>query len=63
MCKTCPDNKPYQPSAWFNHIWMLHQLQQGGYPFRANDLELSEWLALAEMKQAIETPAEIPTNR
>lgn len=50
MCQTCQDNKPFKPSPWFNHIWMLYQLQQGGYPFAKNDLELTEWLAIAEMK-------------
>ncbi len=58
MCKTCPHNKQFQTSAWFNHIWMIYQLQQGGYPFAKNDLEISEWLAIAEMKQAVETPPE-----
>jgi len=58
MCLTCPQQKPYKPTAWFNHIWMIYQLQQGGYPFKANDLTLVEWMALAEMKAAVDHPSE-----
>jgi hypothetical protein len=58
MCVACPDNLAYQTSPWFDHIWMIYQMQQAGYPFEKNDLELTEWLALTEMKQAVETPPE-----
>lgn len=39
---------------WFSHIWFLYRLQLGGYPFARNDLSVDEWLAVADMKEAIE---------
>jgi len=54
MCSQCPAKEPYEPSEWFSHIWFLHTLQQSGYPFRPDDLSLEQWLALGEMKLAIE---------
>jgi hypothetical protein len=32
----------------------LHSLQEAGYPFGRNDLDLDEWLALGQMKHDLE---------
>ncbi len=39
---------------WFNHVWFLYRLHIGGYPFAKNDLSVDEWLAIGELKEAIE---------
>lgn len=33
----------------------LYSLQNGGYPFAANELDVEEWLAIGELKIAMET--------
>lgn len=58
MCATCPHSQPAETGPWFNHVWHLYRLQQGGYPFEKNDLDVEEWLGLAELKAAMETPPE-----
>jgi hypothetical protein len=32
----------------------LHSLQQAGYPFGRNDLDLYEWLAIGQLKHDLE---------
>ncbi|HHT9137386.1 MAG TPA: hypothetical protein ACFYEK_09115 [Candidatus Wunengus sp. YC60] len=53
-CKTCEANKEHEPSEWFNHIWFFYALQRGGYPFRANDLTVDEWMDLGLLKEELE---------
>jgi hypothetical protein len=53
-CAACEKREPYEPSAWFDHIWFLYRLQRGGYPFAANDLAIEEWQALGELTEALE---------
>jgi len=60
MCSACPDREPYKTTPWFDHIWKLTSLQRAGYPFDKNDLSLAEWIAIGEMKAAIDEPPEIP---
>ncbi len=50
MCSQCEGREKYQPSEWFNHIMFLYGLQRGGYPFRANDLTIDEWLDLGTVR-------------
>jgi len=58
MCGTCEARDGVEISDWFGHIWFLYRLQQGGYPFAANDLTVDEWLGLAELKAALDEPPE-----
>lgn len=55
MCPQCelrPD--VYEPNAWFQHVWFLYSLQQGGFPFGKDDLTIAEWLDIGELKKAVE---------
>ncbi len=54
MCSQCEHREPYEPSEWFNHIWFLYSLQQGGYPFDANDLTIEEWIDIGILRSEIE---------
>jgi len=54
VCAACESNKDYEPSAWFIHIQWLYRLQQSGYPFEKDDLDIEEWLGIGEMREAIE---------
>jgi len=47
-------NQVDEPSDWFNHIWFLFSMQQGGYPFRQNDLTIDEWLDIGLLKGELE---------
>jgi hypothetical protein len=49
MCADCKD----QHNS-FNSIWKLYSLQLAGYPFGKDELTMAEWMAIAEMKSAIE---------
>jgi hypothetical protein len=53
MCARCPNAKTYEPTQWFRTIWLLHRLQLSGYPFEADELDLEEWLAIGEMRDAL----------
>ncbi|TAN64271.1 hypothetical protein EPN18_00395 [bacterium] len=54
MCPQC-EMRPgeYEPSAWFQHIWFLYALQEGGYPFEKDDLTLPEWMDLGVLRCAV----------
>jgi len=54
VCACCEKKEPYEPSDWFVHIWFIYCLQKSGYPFAANDLTVDEWLALGEIREAVE---------
>lgn len=54
LCSQCEVKEPYEPSAWFEHIWFLYQLQRGGFPFEADDLDLIEWIDLGIMRAELE---------
>ncbi len=46
-CRVCEEYlRPEAISPWTWHLLFLHQLHRAGYPFRANDLTLEEWLLL-----------------
>lgn len=52
-CRVCEEYlRPEAVSTWTWHLVMLHQLRRAGYPFKANDLTLEEWLLL-ELVQRI----------
>jgi hypothetical protein len=53
-CSACDKRETYEPSEWFNHIWFLMRLQLGGYPFKANDLSIEEWIDIGVLKEEIE---------
>jgi hypothetical protein len=53
-CKNCPKRRPDQISLWVWHLLKLRRLQQGGYPFEANDLSLEEWEELGMVNEIIE---------
>jgi hypothetical protein len=54
ICAGCKRNESKQPGPWFQHIWFLMQLQDGGYPYEKDDLTVEEWLDLGEMRKALE---------
>ena len=39
-------------SPWTWHLVFLYQLQEAGYPFRANELSVETWLLLGVVKRA-----------
>jgi len=46
-CRVCEEFMPPEAvSPWTWHLVFLHQLQGAGYPLKANDLTLEEWLLL-----------------
>ena len=57
-CQICLDNKEHlrgdEISPWTLHILSIRKLQQGGYPYRKNDLELEEWQDLGDANETIE---------
>jgi hypothetical protein len=53
-CSTCEAREPYEPSDWFNHIWLLYELQRGGYPFEKNDLTINEWIDIGVLRTEME---------
>ena len=53
-CAVCESNREYEPSTWFTHINWLYRLQRAGYPFGTDDLDIEEWLALSEIRDAME---------
>lgn len=55
LCKTCEAREKYEPSEWFNHIWFLYALKRGGYPFKANDLTIDEWMDVGILSDEIES--------
>lgn len=57
VCETCPSNPEVsgqEPSLWFQHIFFLYALQRGGYPFKADDLTIEEWLDIGLLKEELE---------
>ncbi len=46
-CQACQEYLRSEAiSPWTWHLLFLHQLRNAGYPFKANDLTLEEWLLL-----------------
>lgn len=45
-CEQCSRIVPERVSPQVQRIVFLRRLQRGGYPFRANDLSVSDWLWL-----------------
>lgn len=46
-CQVCEEYlRPEAVSPWTWHLVFLLQLQRAGYPFKANELTLEEWLLL-----------------
>jgi hypothetical protein len=56
MCGSCESSEPFIPSPYFTKMFFLYQLSMGGYPFRSNDMEVQDWIALGELKMALEAP-------
>jgi len=54
LCADCRSQHQAAPTQWFNHVWRLYSLAAAGYPFGQDDLSLKEWLAVGEMKSAVE---------
>jgi hypothetical protein len=53
-CGVCEEfRQPEALSPWTWHLLFLFQLQQAGYPFRANDLSLETWLLLGLVRQIL----------
>ena len=46
-CQACEEYlRPEAISPWTSHLVFLHQLRKAGYPLKANDLTLEDWLLL-----------------
>lgn len=57
-CRRCRDEEQEKIRAcdispWTHHMLELRRLQQGGYPFGGNDLELEEWQDLGRVNDLI----------
>lgn len=51
-CSVCQERlRPEAISPWTWHLVFLHRLQEAGYPFKANDLDLETWLLLGLVKR------------
>lgn len=55
QCENCPKKGWQDLSPYTHKILRLRQLQQAGYPFEANDLELEEWMDLGRANECLET--------
>jgi hypothetical protein len=53
-CEKCEKKKSRESSPWTMHLMYLRNLQKGGYPFKANDLSLEEWIDLGMLNDLIE---------
>ena len=42
-------------SAYVNHLFELHTLREGGFPFDKNDLSLETWHDLGVLKAYLES--------
>jgi hypothetical protein len=52
-CANCKKHPPDEISPWTWHLLELRRLQQGGYPFEADDLSLEEWEELGTINEII----------
>jgi len=53
-CQACEEYlRPEAVSPWTWHLVFLHQLRQAGYPLKANDLTLEEWLLLGLVQRLL----------
>ncbi|OPX20375.1 MAG: hypothetical protein BZ151_04415 [Desulfobacca sp. 4484_104] len=53
-CSQCREYMPpEQISPWTWHLLFLYQLQEAGYPFRANDLSLETWILLGVVRRIL----------
>ncbi len=53
-CQVCEEYlRPEAVSPWTWHLVFLHQLQRAGYPFKANDLTLEEWLLVGLVQRLL----------
>lgn len=56
QCSNCPKRRWQDLSPYTHKILRLRRLQQAGYPFEANDLELEEWEDLGRANAWLATP-------
>lgn len=56
-CKHCPKKRADGLGQWTRHLLRLRRLQQGGYPFGANDLDVDVWMDLGRVNECLGTPA------
>lgn len=53
MCGTrCPAKK-IKPDPEIERTFQLMKLQDAGYPFEKNDLELDEWFDIADIRNTL----------
>jgi hypothetical protein len=55
-CKNCPKKRAQDLSQWTLHLLRIRRLQTGGYPFRANDLDIETWMDLGVVNEWLRTP-------
>ncbi|ACL05235.1 hypothetical protein Dalk_3547 [Desulfatibacillum aliphaticivorans] len=55
-CGKCHKAREEDLHPYTQKLFRIRALQKAGYPFRANDLALEEWLDLAAIEVWINTP-------
>jgi len=53
-CSQCPKKKQSDLDQYTLKLLHLLSLQNGGYPFKANDLTIDEWIDLGQVREALQ---------
>lgn len=62
-CGNCPRRRASDLHPYTHKLLRLRDLQLGGYPFRADDLSIEEWIDLGQIKAALAPPSNCPMMR
>ena len=57
-CERCPKARPEDINPYTAHILWLITLQEGGFPFGADDMDLETWTDMGRVKQTLEAAKE-----
>jgi hypothetical protein len=57
-CANCPKKKETDIGEYTRKMLRINALQQGGYPFDANDLTPDEWIDLGIVRRYFERDAD-----
>ena len=55
-CGECRTRRPRDLAPYTVKLLRLRQMQTGGYPFRANDLTIEEWIDLGRLADVLRAP-------
>jgi len=57
QCENCPTRRWQDLHPYTHTLLRLRRLQQAGYPFGADDLELETWIDLGRVNECLGTQA------